>query len=85
MIWIVVVAGLVLSFAIWQYKQRARRHLGRVGWQNQSASEAKLVRRVGKATAERLINSTLLNNPGQSRAWCADKALYDLNRDQRSY
>ncbi len=52
-------------------------------WQNDSPSEVKLERMVGKATAERLIVNVLLNNPNRSRAWCADKALQDLARDRQ--
>jgi hypothetical protein len=52
-------------------------------WRNYSRSEAILEQRVGRETAERLILAVFLNNPKKSRQWCADKALYDLDRDLR--
>ena len=96
MIWVVLVLGSVIAFAFWWRWQSRRGNLGKVidysqsgggarreEWRNYSASEAKLEQRVGREAAERLIINVLLNNPSKSRAWCADKAWRDLERDQK--
>lgn len=35
---------------------------------------------MGPDAAERLIGNLQRSNPSKSRAWCAEKALYDLER-----
>ncbi|MEO0947026.1 MAG: hypothetical protein AAFY11_02560 [Cyanobacteria bacterium J06641_5] len=52
-------------------------------WQSVSNDELKLRHLVGEATAARLIQNALLSNPGKSRSWCAEKALYEYQRDRR--
>jgi hypothetical protein len=94
----VIILGVVLAFTalfLWIKRYKTQGNLGKVidysthnrgsrreKWQNDSPSEVKLERRVGKETAERLIVNVLLNNPSRSRAWCADKALQDLMSDR---
>lgn len=68
--------GKVIDYS--QGKKGTRREQ----WQNYSSSEAKLIQRLGSEATERLIVSVLLDNPTKSRAWCSDKALRDLERDQ---
>lgn len=94
---LVVLLGIaVIASVAWFTWRRGRGNLGRVinyssksrgvrreTWQNYSASEAELERMVGREAAERLIVNVLLNNSGNSRMWCADKALQDLRRDSR--
>jgi hypothetical protein len=96
--WVIVggVVILLVGLFLWQKSQSKRGNLGKVidysaqkrgsrreQWQNDSPSEVKLERMVGKQTAERLIVNVLLNHPSRSRAWCADKALQDLMRDRQ--
>ena len=95
MIWIVLAICLVITIIYWGNWQRSRGNLGKVidyskankgtrtePWLNYSSSEAKLIQRVGQEATERLIINVLLDNPSKSRAWCSDKALRDLERDQ---
>jgi hypothetical protein len=98
--WGIVLGAVAVLFCalLWQKRRSAQNgNLGKVidysaqnrgskrqQWQNDSASEVKLERMVGPQTAERLIVNALLNNPGRSRAWCADKALQDLMRDRNA-
>jgi hypothetical protein len=99
MSWGIVLGAVVVLFCafLWQKRRSAQKgNLGKVidysthnrgskrqQWQNDSASEVKLERMVGSQTADRLIVNVLLNHPGRSRAWCADKALQDLMRDRQ--
>lgn len=36
-----------------------------------------------RATSERLVRQVAASNPGKTGAWCAEKALWDLERDRR--
>lgn len=49
-----------------------------------SPAENNLVKRVGKEVADRLIANVSHRFPDKSRQWCAEKALYDFERDCRS-
>jgi hypothetical protein len=49
----------------------------------------KLMRRLDRLTkdrrvSERLIERNAFNNPGRSKRWCVEKAIYDIQRDRRS-
>jgi hypothetical protein len=96
--WVILGGAVVLlvGLFLWQKRRKTQGNLGKVidystqnrgskreQWQNDSPSEGKLERMVGKQTADRLIVNVLLNNPSRSRAWCADKALQDLIRDRQ--
>jgi hypothetical protein len=35
-----------------------------------------------RETSERLVRQVAGNNPGKSGQWCAEKALWDLERDR---
>jgi hypothetical protein len=96
--WVIIIGVIFVltSLFLWQKRRSKKGNLGKVidysaqnrgskraQWQNDSPSEGKLERMVGKQTADRLIVNVLLNNPSRSRAWCADKALQDLIRDRQ--
>jgi hypothetical protein len=96
--WVIILGGIfaLIGLFLWKKRRKTKGNLGKVidysaqnrgsrreQWQNDSPSEVKLERMVGKETAERLIVNVLLNNPSRSRAWCADKALHDLIRDRQ--
>lgn len=48
----------------------------------QSASERTLVKRLGHEATQRLLANAALKYPEKSRQWCADKALFDFERDR---
>jgi hypothetical protein len=98
--WVIILGGIfaIVGLFLWIKRYKTQGNLGKVidysthhrgsrreKWQNDSPSEVKLERMVGKETAERLIVNTLLNHPSRSRAWCADKALQDLMRDRNAF
>ncbi len=37
-----------------------------------------------RRVSERLVERIAFNNPGRSRRWCVEKAIYDIQRDRRS-
>jgi hypothetical protein len=37
-----------------------------------------------RRVSERLIERIAFNNPGRSRRWCVEKAIYDIQRDRRA-
>ncbi|MGB0564030.1 MAG: hypothetical protein ACPGVO_19850 [Spirulinaceae cyanobacterium] len=87
MIWLLLL--LCVIYILWQYQRGglgrftlpfSGKRSGQFFLGGQSASETKLIRRVGPGAANRLISNLQRKNPGKSRAWCADKALYDLER-----
>ncbi|ABW32900.1 hypothetical protein [Acaryochloris marina] len=93
--WIILLICVIVFIVYWSKRRQSRGNLGKVidyskgnqgvrreQWQNYSSSEAKLIQRIGHEATERLIVSVLLDNPTKSRAWCMDKALRDLERDQ---
>lgn len=78
----------VLLFVLWYVRKNGGteatlRKLRHRDWQSVSQHEAKLRHLVGGSTADRLIQRAALNNPGKSRSWCAEKALYEYQRDRR--
>lgn len=75
--WGVLIAIAVIVLVIRQWQKQ-----GGVNFKS-SRSEAQLVKLVGRDVAERLIKNATLRYPGRDRVWCADKALYDLQRDRR--
>lgn len=86
-IWVILFFAVVL-FALWFVRknggtQAALQRLRHRDWQSISRHESRLRHLVGAATAERLIENALLSNPGKSRSWCAEKALYEYQRDRR--
>lgn len=45
--------------------------------------QSKLLNRVDRDVADRLISSAKKSNPGKSEQWYCEKVIYDLNRDRR--
>jgi len=45
--------------------------------------ESKLLSRLDRNVAYRLVNSAKKSNPGKSEQWYLEKVIYDLNRDRR--
>ncbi len=87
MLGLIILVGLGL-LVLWFVRrsggtQAALRRLRQRDWQSVSGTEAKLRHLVGQSTADRLIERAALNNPGKPRSWCAEKALYDYQRDRR--
>ena len=74
---------IALALLCWNWLQRRSGSSGRAGFRGGAQSERKLVRLVGKKPADRLIEKLQQRHPERSREWCADKALFDLERDRR--
>ncbi len=68
---------------LWNWFQRRSRRGTRAGYGGGARSERQLVKRLGRAASDRLIDQLSLKHPERSREWCADKALFDLERDRR--
>jgi hypothetical protein len=91
----VLLAIAILGAAIWwlNRRQSSGRRLvpsrsGRMRSQNATVPD-KLMRRLDRLTkdrrvSERLIERNAFNNPGRSKRWCVEKAIYDIQRDRRS-
>ena len=73
---------VVVALLLWNWFQRSST-AGRAGFRGGSQSERKLTRAVGRPAANRLIDQLQQRNPDRSRDWCADKALFDWERDRR--
>jgi len=85
---LVILVFAVVLFIVWYVRknggtQAVLRRFRHRDWQSVSNDELKLRHLVGEATADRLIQNALLSNPGKSRSWCAEKALYEYQRDRR--
>lgn len=85
--WVILFFAVIL-FVLWYVRknggtQTVLRRFRHQDWQSVSNHELKLRHLVGDATAARLIENALLSNPGKSRSWCAEKALYEYQRDRR--
>jgi hypothetical protein len=72
--------AVLLVFAWIQGRSRRNPRAGQGGG---ARSERQLTKRVGKAASARLIEQLRRKHPDRSRDWCADKALFDLERDRR--
>lgn len=77
---ILLVAAVLL---LWGWFQRRSGRGGRAGFRGGAQSERKLIKLLGKKPAARLIEQLQQRHPERSRSWCADKALFDLERDRR--
>lgn len=73
---------IVVALLIWNWFQRSSGS-GRAGFKGGTQSERKLIKAVGRPAANRLIDQLQQRNPDRSRDWCADKALFDWERDRR--
>ncbi len=73
---------VVVALLLWNWFQRSSGG-GRAGFRGGTQSERKLMKVVGRPAANRLIDQLQQRNPDRSREWCADKALFDWERDRR--
>ena len=88
------ILALVLLGILWWWFSRRRRLVGKFGTLNRgghptNAISPRLWRKLDRLTrdrrvSERLIERIAFNNPGRSKSWCAEKAIYDIQRDRRS-
>ncbi|MEL6384111.1 MAG: hypothetical protein AAFQ89_16990 [Cyanobacteria bacterium J06626_18] len=88
-----LIIALVLLGILWWWLSRNRRLLGRAGSVRRGVTgdsiPPRLMSRLDHLTrdrrvSERLIERIAFNNPGRSKSWCVEKAIYDLQRDRRS-
>ena len=88
----VLLAVAVLG-VLWWFLNRRRKPLNRFRLHTPSVSTkvipSHLMRELDRLTkdrrvSERLIERIEFNNPGRSRRWCVEKAIYDIQRDRRS-
>ncbi|MGD1859653.1 MAG: hypothetical protein ACFB0E_06755 [Leptolyngbyaceae cyanobacterium] len=90
----ILLAIVILGTLIWwlnRQRQLGGRRPQRLHKSNRSAGivPESLMRRLDRLTrdrrvSERLIERIAFNNPGRSKRWCVEKAIYDLQRDRRS-
>lgn len=94
----IFLAIVLLGVLGWWLSRRRRRLPWRAPWKlrRRSAQGARaesvpprLMQNLHRLTrdrrvSERLIERIAFNNPGRSRRWCVEKAIYDLQRDRRS-
>ena len=73
---------IAIALLLWNWFQR-KSGGGRAGFRGGTHSERKLIKVVGRAASDRLIEQLQQRNPDRSRDWCADKALFDWERDRR--
>lgn len=74
---------IAIALLLWSWFQRKAGGGGRAGFRGGTQSERKLIKAVGRPAATRLIEQLQQRNPDRSRDWCADKALFDWERDRR--
>lgn len=91
-----IILAIILLGLLWWWFYRRGRLPGRSGGSNQTrrasvanAVPSHLMRKLDHLTrdprvSERLIERIEFNNPGKSKRWCAEKAIYDIQRDRRS-
>ncbi|MBE7381703.1 MAG: hypothetical protein F6J95_009875 [Leptolyngbya sp. SIO1E4] len=90
-----VILAVVLLGVLWWWLGRKRWSFGQFGASGRGRSHAAkaipahLMRKLDRLTrdrrlSERLIERIEFNNPGRSRRWCVEKAIYDIQRDRRS-
>jgi len=77
-----IIFVIAIALLLWSWFQRSAKG-GRAGFKGGTQSERKLVKAVGRSVANRLIDQLHQRNPDRSRDWCADKALFDWERDRR--
>lgn len=88
----ILLAAIVLGVAWWLLSRRrkfSRRSRSYVSSASSSNVPSHLMRELDRLTkdrrvSERLIERIEFNNPGRSRRWCVEKAIYDIQRDRRS-
>jgi hypothetical protein len=80
---LIIVVIVLLLWNGFQRRSGGRSAWSRAGSRGGAKSERQLVKAVGRPAASRLIAQLQQRNPDRSREWCADKALFDWERDRR--
>lgn len=75
-----LIAGSVIFLVIGNQSQALSKTTGKQG---NKKFQNKLLNRLDRDVAERLVSSAKRSNPGQSEQWYWEKVIYDLNRDRR--
>ena len=88
------ILALVLLGVLWWWLNQRGRSLSRSsaslgGGRANASIPPRLMRKLDRLTrdrrvSERLIERISFNNPGRSKSWCVEKAIYDIQRDRRS-
>ncbi|MEO0538380.1 MAG: hypothetical protein AAF215_31520 [Cyanobacteria bacterium P01_A01_bin.123] len=88
---IVAITFVVGVFVLWFRQLRSQRHsrAWRTKTQSRSAIKPQNIARLDsltrdRATSVRLVRQVKQRNHGRSNNWCAEKAIYDLERDRLS-
>ena len=84
---IIVIA--VLGWWLNRRRQPSKRLRSRSSAASAKTIPSHLMRELDRLTkdrrvSERLIERIEFNNPGRSKRWCVEKAIYDIQRDRRS-
>ncbi|MEM0981696.1 MAG: hypothetical protein AAGH78_15665 [Cyanobacteria bacterium P01_H01_bin.58] len=91
-----ILSFIFLGILWWWLSRRGKNPLRRLMSPSRGGSRSaqkripsRLLRDLDKLTrdrrvSERLIERIEFNNPGRSKRWCVEKAIYDLQRDRRS-
>ena len=91
-----IIISVILLGTLWWWLRRKHRPFSRLGVPSRrkrvvtsNAVPAHLMRELNRLTrdrrvSERLIQRIEFNNPGRSKRWCIEKAIYDIQRDRRS-
>lgn len=87
----IVLAVIVLGILWWWFSRRrkpSKRLRSRTSPTSSQTIPSHLMRDLDRLTkdrrvSERLIERIEFNNPGRSKRWCVEKAIYDIQRDRR--
>lgn len=88
-----LILGALTLLALWWFGRRRGALRGVASRRRQLAGggriSPRLMRELDRLTRDhraslRLIERIESNNPGRSRRWCIEKAIYDIQRDRRS-
>lgn len=76
-----LIAGSIVFLLIRNQRQVSKTRTS--GKQANRHLQSKLLNRLDRDVAERLVSSAKRSNPGKSEQWYWEKVTYDLNRDRR--
>ena len=76
-----LIAGSIVLLLIGNQRQVSKTRTS--GKQANRHLQSKLLNRLDRDVAERLVSSAKRSNPGKSEQWYWEKVIYDLNRDRR--
>jgi hypothetical protein len=77
-----LIAGSIVLLLIGNQRQALSKTTTN-GKQANKHLQSKLLNRLDRDVAERLVSSAKRSNPGKSEQWYWEKVIYDLNRDRR--